>query len=265
MHDFLREETPTLGNHLEDTKKLLIRLFATLFIGVVICFIFKDFVYNYILDPIRGVDVLQNGKDSTLLLTFHDVSSPLTFQFDMVLLAAIILTSPVLIFWLWQFIKPALKANEVRFANAYLITSLVLTGVAALYAHNLILPVSVRFFTSLNQNEALKNTQFSVDAFAYLDYFRTLFLSTLLTFQLPIVLFTLLKSKMLARSLVITNRKYLYFGLSLTIFVIVPGDITISILILTPILALMELAIFFGKPGKKRKIAQFSNESIYDR
>jgi sec-independent protein translocase protein TatC len=265
MHDFLKEETPTLGNHLEDTKALLIRVVVTVFIGVIVCFLFKDAVFNYILEPIRGIDVLKNGKDDTLLLTFHDVSSPLTFQFDMVLLAAIIVTSPVLVFWLWQFVKPALKANEIKFANVYLVISLLLTGAAALYAHNLVLPTSVRFFTSLNQNEALKNTQFSVDAFAYLDYFRTLFLATLITFQLPIVLFTLLKTRLLPHSFISQNRKYIYFFLSLSLFILIPGDVTISILILAPIVVLMEIAILLGGTHSRKKTHRFSDESIYDR
>lgn len=243
-----------IGLHIKDLRRLVIQVFFTIAVGFSVCFLFRDFIYGLILEPIQGVNVLNEGNTQPLILTFLHVSAPLSFQMDMLLFAAAVLMSPLLFYFLWKYVQPILTYREKSVVGIFTIFSSVLTLLGCIYAYLLIIPYSLRFFTGLNDTLSLHNTQFSVDAEAYLEFFRTIFFSTLLTFQLPIMMFALLRAKVLPVRLLLTNKKYLYFALMVLIFIVVPGDISISILITVPIIVLMEVAIFLGKVGLKQRV-----------
>jgi sec-independent protein translocase protein TatC len=241
----------SLGEHLDDLKKLFVRLVVTAAIGISIAAVFAGQVYSIILDPIQKIIVKNEGQEQPLVLTFLSVHAPLEFQLDMILFAGIIITLPVLLFWVWEFVKPALLPQERKFAGLYVFSATILSIIGTVYAYKLILPFSLRFFTSLNLNTALINTQFAIDANGYLDFFKTLFIATLATFQIPIIVFTLLKTRLIPPSLIANNRKIIYFGIMAGLFLLIPGDVSISILVVLPIIVLFEIAFILGKLGRK--------------
>lgn len=245
----IQQDPQTLGEHLEDFKRLVIKCIATLFVGIIVSTLFMNQVFAIMLDPIRGVTVLNDGQSDQLVLTFLQVGGALTFQIDMILFASVVITSPLLLYWLWEFVRPALLPRERKFASIYVLIAGILALVGAVYAYKLILPVSLRFFSGLNQSSVLINTQFAIDANGYLDFFRTLFLATLVTFQVPIAIFTLLRTRVLPFSWIKENRKILYFALITALFILIPGDISISILVILPVIILLEVAIWLGKLG----------------
>jgi sec-independent protein translocase protein TatC len=243
----------SMGGHLEDLKKLAIRLVATIAVGVSISAIFAQYVYALVLDPIKKVTVTNDGREQPLVLTFLKVHDALTFQLDMILFAGILITLPISIFWIWKFVEPALLDHEKKFAGVYVLIAGFLSMLGAVYAYKLILPFSLNFFTKLNLNSALVNTQYAIDANGYLEFFKTLFLATLATFQIPIVVFTLLRSRLIPPSFISNNRKMIYFGIMASLFIMIPGDVSISIMVVLPIIVLFEIAYVLGKLGIRQK------------
>ena len=109
----------SMGSHLNDLKTLAIRLVGTIGIGVAIASIFAQYVYSLVLDPIKKVTVTNDGREQPLVLTFLKVHDALTFQLDMILFAGILITFPLILFWIWKFVEPALLDHEKKFASIY--------------------------------------------------------------------------------------------------------------------------------------------------
>lgn len=242
----------SLGGHFDDLKSLIIRLILTFAVGVAIASVFSSRIFELFLTPIKDIQVKNDGIQSPLLLNFIQVGGPLAFQLDMIFFGAIVITSPIMLFFIWQYIKPALLPKEQKFAGFFVVASSILAVLGAIWAYKFIVPFSLRFFTQLNLNPALARTEFGIDANGYIDFFKMLFMATLVTFQVPLFFFAALRSKIISRDLIEKNRKILYFIVMVTSFVLVPGDISTSILVLLPMVVLLELALLLGTIGVKK-------------
>src|SRR5205814_5416533 len=115
--------------HLEDLRWTIVKMAITLLIAMVICFAFRSALVHVMQRPLQDIDP-QIGA-----LRAMGVTDSLTISFRLAFYAGIVLSFPLLVYFLAEFVLPALTAMEKRLVFPAILVSfgLFLTGVLACY------------------------------------------------------------------------------------------------------------------------------------
>ena len=126
--------------HLEDLRWMIVKMAITLMIAMVLCFAFRQQLVRILQRPLNEVGT-QVGTLRALGIT-----DSITISFHMAFYAGIVISFPFLLYFLAQFVLPALTAVEKRFLFPAILVSfaLFLIGVACCYFW--LLPKTILFF-----------------------------------------------------------------------------------------------------------------------
>jgi sec-independent protein translocase protein TatC len=174
-----------------------------------------------------------------------DVASPFFAPFKLVMLLALLLAMPFVIYQAWAFVAPGLYRGEKRLARPLLVASVALFYAGCAFAYFLVFPIVFAFFTSM----APEGVAVMTDINRYLDFVITLFIAFGLAFQVPVVTIVLVS---LARA-----RGYVVVGAFTIAMLITPPDVISQTLLAIPILLLYEVGLVFARlliqsPAKQR-------------
>ncbi len=215
----------------------MISAFALAF-GMIVCFIFKSYLLDLFVQP------LGDRK----LITLTPTESFMTV-FKMAAYVGMIVVSPVLIYQIWAFVAPGLKAKEkhvILFA-AIFTSILFLCGVA--FAWFLVLPRALDFL--LTYQDTFFNQQ--VQAAKYFSFVAMFLLGFGLIFELPALLLTLIRLGVVSPKTLAKHRKYAVLAGSILSAALTPSQDFFSILAMAvPFYVLYEASIHLGKLIQKR-------------
>lgn len=277
----MADETLPLWKHLDKLKSTLIKIALVLFLGIVISGFFQEEVQRFYLSPIigeaGGFGAIQTPSECAVecaskcpendcavcaaecaadcisantVLNFHKVTDSIMFTVKLHFLTGFIIAFPLIILFIWQFVKPALRTKEKKFAGVYLWSIMVLGMLAILYGYVYLLPISLRALTGFK----VAGITNSLTAYGYLDFLSGLLIALVVTFQIPLVIFTLIRTGLVPPTIFKEHRSKVYFALTLLMFVLVPGDIIVSALIILPVMLLYEAALILANIGLKKKM-----------
>src|SRR6201993_2311498 len=116
-------------DHLEDLRWMIVKMAITLAITMVLCFAFRQTLVRILQAPLHEVDP-QIGALRALGIT-----DSITISFRLAFYAGIVLSFPILLYFLAEFVLPALTAVEKRFMLPAILGSfaLFLIGVTVCY------------------------------------------------------------------------------------------------------------------------------------
>jgi sec-independent protein translocase protein TatC len=241
-------------DHLEELRWRLIKGIIGIFVGVIIAFIFSDFLIDVILlGPayadffvyrwigLEAVDMdLQNRNLPGQFFTYWGT----------MLLAGFIIGSPVLIYQLWKFIEPALESPEkkkTRF-TVFNIIFLFLLGVS--FGYMVLTPFAVQYFMQFQMSEAIRN---DIDINAYFSIVSMWVLACGIIFQLPMVSYTLSKIGLLTPEFMIKYRRVAIILCFIIAAFVTPPDPVSQFLIAIPLLLLYQFSIYISKVVNRRR------------
>jgi sec-independent protein translocase protein TatC len=157
-----------------------------------------------------------------------------------ILVVGMVAGSPVLVYYLWRFIEPALYPKEragMKFASVSA-TFFFLLGIA--FGYLILTPVALQFFATYEISAQIAN-QF--DIITYFNMVTFWALGTGLLFELPVVVYFLSKVGLLTPDLMRTYRKYALLVVLVVGALLTPPDPFSQILVAVPLLLLYELSI----------------------
>jgi len=105
-------------------------------------------------------------------------------------LISLFLAFPYIIWELWLFVKPGLYDYEKKSAIKILINSILLFIIGTLFSYFIIIPLTINFFYNYQVSARVIN-QFTLDS--YFTTFTTLLVLLGLVFELPIIIYFLIK------------------------------------------------------------------------
>jgi sec-independent protein translocase protein TatC len=94
--------------HLEDLRWTIVKMAITLLIAMVICFAFRSSLVQVMQRPLQEIDPKIGA------LRAMGVTDSLTISFRLAFYAGIVLSFPLLLYFLAEFVLPALTAMEKR-------------------------------------------------------------------------------------------------------------------------------------------------------
>jgi sec-independent protein translocase protein TatC len=256
----------TFLEHLEDLRWVIIKCVSALVLGMVICLAAAPVLMSILQYPLveafgssgdgtgqQGAGLTSEGggegagqsggSDASIRITFLGPLGGVISSMKVALYGGLCLALPFLIYFIADYILPALKRTEKKFfLRAFIVGGgLFLSGVALCYFW--ILEISLRGMAAYNKWLGLP-----ADVWRAEEYFQfvTLFMMLMgLCFELPIVLLSLVKLGIIDHSNLRSSRPYFILGIFGVIAFITPDFISTFFLAI-PVIILLEACIWIA-------------------
>jgi sec-independent protein translocase protein TatC len=172
--------------------------------------------------------------------------------------AALIVTSPYILYQIWKFIAPGLLPKEKKYVVPFVLSStfLFISGVS--FGYFVALPPAFEFFVSFN-NQYLQAMLSFKD---YLSLFVTFLLGFGVSFELPIFIFFLTKLGIVNAKMLSQQRRYAILIIFIVAAILTPSPDALSqVLMAIPLMFLYEISIFVSRFAGKKKTDAEDNKS----
>jgi len=241
-------------DHLEELRMRILKGLIGIAIGVIIAFIFSDFIIkNVLLGPVSkdfivykwlGIDAiditLQSRKLPGQFFTFWGT----------LFMVGIIMGAPLFFHQIWKFVTPALESTEKHKTQfvVFFISFLFLVGVS--FGYFILTPFALQFFTHFQISDLVRN-DFDIN-----EYFSSLtmwVLSTGIIFQLPMVSYFLSRIGLLTPVFMRSYRRHAIVIFFILGAFLTPPDPISQVMVAVPLILLYEISISIsGYANKKR-------------
>lgn len=233
------EQSMTFLSHLEELRQRIFWMVITLVLATMGAYLFAEELILFFSRPIEK-------------LVFIKPFEAFLAKIKVSLFAGCLAAIPVIFYQLWSFAAKGLTRKEKKNILVYLPLSVLLFFSGVLFAHTLIVPLSIQFF--LSQSMATLTPMISVSA-----YFSFLFWMLLvfgLMFELPLVVFFLSQFGMLTPEALKRQRRVVIVLLFMIAAFLTPPDIISQILLAVPLWLLLEISIFIAGLVYRKKPSQ---------
>ena len=241
-------------SHLSELRSRLIKSFIFLFVVFVICYIFSEEIYGFLVKPYSEA-VIKNNLDRRLIFTaLHEAF--ITYL-KVAFFASFFITSPIFLTQIWKFVAPGLYKNEKRALLPYLIATPVLFIFGGLLVYYLVMPLAIEFFLSFESvaNSGSIAIELEAKVNEYLSLIMRLIFAFGISFQLPVILSLLARINVIDSTYLKKRRKYVIVIIFAVAALLTPPDPITQIGLALPLLILYELSIFVVKFIEKGKNA----------
>ena len=237
--------------HLTELRKRLINSFIFLAVLFVICYIFSEFIYGFLVEPYANA-VKSDGEPRRLIFTA--LQETFLTYLKVSFFAAFFITSPFILIQVWKFIAPGLYNHEKKAIMPYLIVTPILFLLGGMLVYYLIMPLAIKFFLSFESLGTNTNLPIQLEAKVneYLSLVMKLIFAFGLSFQLPVVLSLLARIGVIDSDFLKKRRKYVIVIIFAAAALLTPPDPITQIGLAIPLLILYELSIFSVKIIEKR-------------
>ncbi|MCX6326023.1 MAG: twin-arginine translocase subunit TatC [Bacteroidia bacterium] len=260
------EKEMSFLEHLEELRWHIIRSVLAIVFFMIVAFIFKSFIFDHIIlapknpafftnrmlchlgELLKTTSLCINSKPLNLINI--NMSGQLTTHFAVAMVAGLILAFPVILWEFWQFFKPALKANEAKYAKGAVFAASMLFFTGVLFGFYMLAPLSIHFLSTYEISSDVVN---QINIRSYIGTLTSICLATGLVFELPIIAFFLTKIGVITPAFMRKYRKHAIVVIFIVSAIITPPDVFSQTLVAIPLLILYEVSIFISSRVMKQK------------
>lgn len=233
----MSDQDQSLVSHLVELRSRLIKSVTTILVLILIMFPFAGEIYTVIAQP-----VLRNLSQGTEMIA-TGVLSPFLTPFKMVIILAVIISMPVIIYQIWAFVAPGLYKSEKRIATPLLISSILLFYMGCAFAYFIVFPIIFVFLPGV----APEGVTYMPDINSYLDIVVRLFFAFGLAFEIPVAVIILIMLGVTSAENLAKSRPFVIVGIFVMAMLLTPPDPSSQILLAIPMWVLFEFGLFMGK------------------
>jgi sec-independent protein translocase protein TatC len=244
----------TLGEHLGELRRRVIICVIVYAVAATIAVFAYEPILHFLLRPLCNVDAATGHHTSSgnSFITSSNgtcnlfVTSPLdglTLRVKIALFGGLVMASPVILFQLWRFVTPGLKASERRYAIPFVLSSFVLFLAGAATAY-LVLPHALGWLRSVGG----PNLQAIYDPIPYLGLILLMMTLFGLTFEFPVVLISLELANVVTPARLLKSWRWATIIIVVVAAVFTPSSDPFSMFALViPLVAFYFISIGIGK------------------
>ncbi len=224
--------------HLEDLRWTVVKIAITLVLAMALCFTFRHWLVQVMQQPLYKVGA-QAGTLRALGIT-----DSITISFHLAFYAGIVLSFPLLLYFIAQFVLPALTAVEKRFLFPAIFVSfaLFLIGVACCYWW--LLPKTILFFFRDTESLGWIPTWTVAEYYSFVTRFV---LGFGLAFELPVVVLALVRFGLVTYAFMARTRPYAIVLIFILATIITPTpDVLTLVAMSMPMCLLYESCIWIA-------------------
>ena len=236
-----QEQKQSVLVHLAALRNVLVISAAAIGIAFVLIFYFAiDWLMGLILQPIeaRGIEIIYTA-----------MSEALVTKMKVGLVAAIVVASPVIIWQIWSFIKPALYPHEKKIFRVLFFVILLLFLLGVVFCYGAVYMLAVDFFLIAGENLAVP--MLSVDK--YVGFLFGFVVPFGIAFELPVVLYMTTRMGWTNHQMLASKRKYIILAVAVVAAVLTPPDVVSQMMLAIPMLILFEIGVLIARFVKPRE------------
>lgn len=249
------EADMTFGEHLDELRKILIRVVLVIVLLFIVMFSIKGIVLDVIFAPIRETfptnrffawlatvmnsEVL-NIHPETVELFNNKMAGQFMLHIKSSFVGAFVVAFPYLIWELWLFVKPAIPAHQRRRSIRYVIETPIWFLTGLLFGYYIIAPLAVNFLGNYQVSEQINNI---IEVSSFMSTVMGVSFAAAIAFQLPLLIRLLSSIGIITSDGMRQYRKVAVIVLLIFASIITPPDVVSQVLIFIPCYALYEYGI----------------------
>ena len=221
----------SLAEHLTELRSCLVKAGAALVAGTAVSFYYLEQIIEALTAPVGQLYYLRPAEAFMIYM-------------KIALLAGLILASPMVLYQLYSFVRPALTLREKHYALCTIPIIIVLFLGGMVFSYYLVFPRAVEFFLGFGAERV--SPLISMES--YLDFLLMLVVPFGFVFNIPVVLLLLAYLKLLPVNALGRYHKHVILAaFILAAFITPTPDIITQSLLALPMVVLYELSLVLCK------------------
>ena len=262
IHD---EAEMTFGEHLDEVRKILVRVAIVFSLLFIVLFTLKGIVLDIVFAPIRetfptnkffiwlaelmGTEALRIHPETVDLFN-NKMAGQFLLHIKSSVVGAFIIAFPYLIYELWLFVKPAIPPRQRKQSIRYVIETPIWFVMGLLFGYYIISPLAINFLGNYQVSDQISNI---IDVSSFMTTVISVSFAAAIAFQLPLLIRLLATMGIVTANGMRQYRRVAVIALLVFAAVITPPDVISQILIFCPCYALYEYGIGITERIEKRR------------
>ncbi|MDN5842298.1 MAG: twin-arginine translocase subunit TatC [Alcaligenaceae bacterium] len=238
----------TFISHLVELRTRLLRAVMVVLGIFVVLFLYPgpSAIYDVLAQP-----MLASLPAGTRMIA-TGVITPFMVPIKVTMLAAFVLSLPVVLYQAWAFIAPGLYRHEQRLALPLILSSTLLFLLGMAFCYFVVFHTVFSFIA----NFAPASITPAPDIEAYVNFVLTMFIAFGVTFEVPIAVILLVKTGVVTVQKLREIRGYVIVGAFVVAAVVTPPDVLSQLMLATPLCLLYEVGILVAGTLERKKAEQ---------
>jgi sec-independent protein translocase protein TatC len=239
-------DTKPFLSHLEDLRWTIIRCLGALLAGVVICAFGVKPILAALYRPLR-----QAGQDPKDFLRTLNPVDPFSIHMEIAIFGGIMLSLPAMLYFLGQFLLPALTPREKRMLAPIFAGGAALFVVGVTFCYFVVLSSTLKFFLGYNDYLGFGSMW---TAKALIDFEVQMLAGFGIAFEMPLVVLVLNLMGFVSASQLAAKRRHAAVIIFIASTCIIPSTDLFSLsTVSVPMYLLFELCILIARVVEKSK------------
>jgi sec-independent protein translocase protein TatC len=235
--------------HLEDLRWTIIKMVITLLIFMVLCFVFAHEIFKWLQYPMYAA-----GLDPSEILRNNSPFAAIMAGIQLSFYSAITISLPILMYFIGEFVMPALTSKEKRYTLPALGVGFLLFLGGVAFCFTQVLPGMIKFLSDYAAKGGFKDMW---DVKTYYAFVAHLCIAFGLLCELPVLIVTLNFIGIVNYKALASTRAYAFTGILVLCAIVSPSpDLATLFMLAGPIALLYELCIWIVYFLDKRREKQ---------
>ena len=218
-------------DHLDELRSALLKSLGAWLVASAAAFVCKEPLFAVLMRPLGAEQKLIN----------IDVTAQFVTHVQVALCIGFVVALPLMIWWLYGFVAPALYRQEKRYTVIFMVCAVLLFAAGVALNYFLIFPLSFRFLSEYQVSPTVVN---QISLSSYFSLLLVLSILMGLLFEVPVVTWLLSRLGILRPEYLKRYRRHVFVALLIVAAVITPtGDPFTLLLVTLPVYGLYELSI----------------------
>jgi sec-independent protein translocase protein TatC len=230
-----QEQEMTIAGHLKELRSRIIRVLLVFAAALIAGLAAAEPFYRWIL----------SAGQQRVSIELHALSlwDGVGIYMKIAFMLALAVTLPFLLFQIWKFVSPGLKAVERSAALRCVPYVFFLFAAGAVFAYFVVVPMGLYFTASVNRSMGLHETYGAAQFFSFVF---NIVLPVSLLFEMPVLVMFLTRVGLLTPGRMRRWRKIAYFLLVFIAVIITPPDFISDLLVAVPLVLLYECSVYIS-------------------
>lgn len=231
-------------SHLVELRTRLLRAVGTMLVVFIVLFIYPgaSVIYDLLAAP-----MLASLPEGTRMIA-TGVITPFMVPVKVTMMAAFVVSLPVVLYQVWAFVAPGLYRHEQRLALPLIVSSSLLFLAGMAFCYFVVFKTVFSFIATF----APESITPAPDIEAYLGFVMTMFLAFGITFEVPVAVILLVRMGIVTITQLQQARGYVVVGAFVIAAVVTPPDVVSQFLLAVPLWVLYEVGILLARGIKAR-------------
>ncbi len=218
-------------------------------VGTVVAVFFVLFIYPgaSVIYDLLAAPMLASLPEGTRMIA-TGVITPFMVPVKVTMMAAFVVSLPVVLYQIWAFVAPGLYRHEQRLALPLIISSSLLFLAGMAFCYFVVFKTVFQFIASF----APQSITPAPDIEAYLSFVMTMFLAFGVTFEVPVAVVLVVRMGIVTVEKLKEARGYVVVGAFIIAAVVTPPDVVSQFMLAVPLCILYEVGLLCARGIKPR-------------